>query len=273
MELLIAGGDRRHLLLGELARARGWRVMSLGLPGASAGAGRADVAVLPAPYAKGGYINAPLVSDAPRVEELEAHLKPGARVYAGSPDEALCALARAQGWQIIDLYADEAFARRNALASAEGAVFAAMRERDALIAGERCLVTGFGRLGQMIALTLKGLGARVRVAARREASRALAQCMGLEAVDLGALPIALKDVRLIFNTVPARLLDARALKCVDAGALIIETASAPYGVDFDAARELGVRALRESGIPGRYCPRTAAALILDALEAAGGDIA
>ena len=268
MELLIAGGDRRHELLCELARARGWHVMSLGLPGSGACAGLADVAVLPAPYARDGYINAPLSDSKLRAQDLAAHIRPGARVYCGSPDAALAELAAAHGWQVIDLYADEAFARRNALASAEGAVYAAMRERDAMISGAPCLVIGFGRLGQMLALTLKGLGARVCVAARREASRALAECMGLEAVDLGALTLALKGRELVFNTVPARVLDGRTLASVDAGALVVETASAPYGVDFDAARELGVRALREGGIPGRYCPRTAAALILDAIEAA-----
>lgn len=73
---------------------------------------------------------------------------------------------------------------------------------------------------------------------------------------------------MIFNTVPARVLDERALMHVEPGALIVETASAPYGLDFDSARELGVRALREGGIPGRYCPRTAAEIILDAIESA-----
>lgn len=268
MELLVAGGDRRHELLCELARARGWHVMSIGLPSSGAGAGRADVAVLPAPYARDGYINAPLTEVKLSIDELATHLKPGARVYCGSPDAALHELAAAHGWHIIDLYSDEAFARRNALASAEGAVYAAMRERDSMISGAECLVIGFGRLGQMLALTLKGLGAQVCVAARREASRALAQCLGLEAVELSALALALKGREVIFNTVPAQVLDGRMLACVDADALVVETASAPYGVDFDAARELGVRVLREGGIPGRYCPRSAAAIILDSLEAA-----
>lgn len=268
MELLVVGGDRRHELLCELARARGWHVMSIGLPGSGACASQADVAVLPAPYARDGYINAPLVDARLRVQELASHLKPGAQVYCGSPDAELRELAAAQGWRVIDLYSDEAFARRNALASAEGAIFAAMRERDSMISGADCLVIGFGRLGQMLALTLRGMGARVRVAARREASRALAECLGLEAVELNALALALKGRALVFNTVPAKVLDGRALACVDADALVIETASAPYGVDFDAARELGVHVLREGGIPGRYCPRTAAAIILDSLEAA-----
>lgn len=268
MELLVAGGDRRHELLCELARRRGWHVMSMGLPTSGVCASVADTAVLPTPYARDGYIPAPLVREAPRIEDIVPHLRAGARVYCGGVDEALEKLARTHGWKVIDLYADEAFARRNALPSAEGAIYAAMRERDAMLAGSECLVIGFGRLGQMLALELKGLGARVCVAARREESRALAACMGCETVAIEALSPALRGREVIFNTVPARVLDERALMHVDTGALIVETASAPYGVDFVSARALGVRALREGGIPGRYCPRTAAALILDAIESA-----
>lgn len=266
MRLLVAGGDRRHELLCGLARGRGWHVMSMGLPDSAVCAGEADAVVLPMPYARDGYIPAPLVPQAPRLLDIVPMVKPGARVYCGGADAALEELARTNGWRVTDLYADEAFARRNALPSAEGAIYAAMRERDAMIAGSDCLVVGFGRIGQMLALDLKGLGAHVCVAARREESRALAQCIGCETVSTDALELALKGRSVIFNTVPDRLLDERALMSVDADALVIETASAPYGVDFECARALGVRTLREGGIPGRYCPRTAAAIILDAIE-------
>ena len=108
--------------------------------------------------------------------------------------------------------------------------------------------------------------AHVRVAARREASRALAGVMGCETAAMDALYIAVKGMSAVFNTVPARVIDERTLLNMDAGAIIVETASAPYGVDFESARALGVRVLKEGGIPGRYCPRTAAAIILDAIE-------
>lgn len=272
MEMLIAGGDRRHELLCELARMRGWHVMSMGLPGSAPCAGRAQVVVLPMPCARAGYIPAPLVERALRLDDIVPHVAEGARVYCGGVCDELRELAKEYDWRIIDMYADEAFARRNALLSAEGAVYAAMRERDAALAGSLCLIVGFGRIGQMLAMQLMGLGARVRVAARREESRALAQCMGCEAVDTDALELAVGGCGVIFNTVPVRILDERVLLRVDAGALIVETASAPYGVDFDCARALGVRALREGGIPGRYCPRTAAAVMLDAIESVREEI-
>ena len=266
MELLVVGGDKRHAALFELAQARGWHVMSMGLPGSMPCAVQADVAVLPMPYARDGRVPAPLCSDAPDIRDVMEHVKPGARVYCGGADEALSALVQEKQLKIIDLYKDEAFARRNALSSAEGAIYALMRERDEMVAGADVLIVGFGRLGQALALMLTGMGARVRVAARREESRALAEVMGCEPVPMDALHIAVKGMSAIFNTVPACVIDDRTLLSMDADAIIVETASAPYGVDFDSARALGVRVLKEGSIPGRYCPRTAAAIMLDAIE-------
>ena len=130
MELLVVGGDKRHAALCELARARGWHVMSMGLPGSLPCAGLADAAVLPMPYAREGRVPAPLLSDAPDIVSVLEHVRPGARVYCGGADEALNMLAQEKQLKIIDLYKDEAFARRGALPSAEGAIYALMRERD-----------------------------------------------------------------------------------------------------------------------------------------------
>ena len=63
-----------------------------------------------------------------------------------------------------------------------------------------------------------------------------------------------------------RVLDERRLRALDEDAMVIDLSSAPYGVDLDAARRMGVRAWREPGLPGRYCPQSAAEAILRAIE-------
>ena len=47
---------------------------------------------------------------------------------------------------------------------------------------------------------------------------------------------------------------------------VMDLASPPYGVDLVAAQCLGVRAWRESGVPGRYCPLAAARAMADAID-------
>ena len=50
------------------------------------------------------------------------------------------------------------------------------------------------------------------------------------------------------------------------GAFAMELASAPYGIDFEAAKRLDVTAWIEGGLPGRMAPKSAAAAMLSLIE-------
>ena len=49
------------------------------------------------------------------------------------------------------------------------------------------------------------------------------------------------------------------------GALVLDLASPPYGVDLEAAEKLNFEARREPGLPGRYCPMSAARALYNAV--------
>ena len=68
---------------------------------------------------------------------------------------------------------------------------------------------------------------------------------------------------MIFNTVPALILDAGRLERTKAECVILDLAALPGGVDLDAARRLGRRVIRAGGLPGIVAPRAAAAAIRD----------
>ena len=53
------------------------------------------------------------------------------------------------------------------------------------------------------------------------------------------------------------------LSRVSKEARIIDLASAPFGLDFEEAREFGVYAECASGLPGRYFPETAGYAVAD----------
>lgn len=69
----------------------------------------------------------------------------------------------------------------------------------------------------------------------------------------------------MINTVPALLLNREALKQLKPDCLVIDLASKPGGVDFDAARELGIRVIWALSLPGKVAPVTAALAIRDTL--------
>ena len=141
--------------------------------------------------------------------------------------------------------------------TAEGAIQIALEELPITLHGARALVVGYGRLGRALAPRLSALGARVSVAARKWEDLAWIEAAGYTAEHTGELEGWLCGYDLIVNTVPARVLDAAALAELKPGCLVIDLASKPGGVDFDAAARLGVRAIWALSLPGKVAPVTA----------------
>ena len=141
--------------------------------------------------------------------------------------------------------------------TAEGAIQLAMEELPITLHGARVLVIGYGRLGRVLADRLAGLKARVSVAARRYADLAWAENCGYGVEHTGQLAGWLCGYDLVVNTVPVRVLREAELADLKPGCLVIDLASKPGGVDFDAAARLGVKAFWALSLPGKVAPVTA----------------
>jgi len=198
------------------------------------------------------------------LRELLAMARPDARVFLCGPGSTEIDDAR-----IVDLWRDEALLRENAYLTAEGAVAAAMGRGGACIRGMKCAVIGWGRVGSAAAELLVAMGARAVVVSGSQAHRNRAVERGVEAVPPEALGEALTGARLVLSTAPALVLDGAALEYADPAAMIIDLASPPYGVDLQAAWAQGLRAWREPGLPGRYCPESAGLALMRAMERSG----
>ena len=194
--------------------------------------------------------------------EVMEHLAPGSSLLLCGPK-----FPQRRRWdlQYVNLWADERLLRENAYLTAEAAVGEAMRRGRRAMAGARCAVIGYGRIGRALTEILLNLGAEVTVVSGREAKRAAARALGAKAVAMEDVAAALPGQELIFSTPPATVIDEEALKCVEADALLMDLASPPYGFDLDAARGLNLHASREPGLPGRCCPLSAARAIYSAV--------
>lgn len=193
-------------------------------------------------------------------EEVFHNIRPGSVLLLcgpGFPGEKRWDL------QYVNLWEDEELLTENAYLTAEGAVASAMSRTAYGLQGEKCLVVGYGRIGRALADILTGIGAHTAVYSHSAQKYAQIRTAGAEVcTDLSE---ALKGRRFIFSTPPAQLIGPELLDVIDRDALIIDLASPPYGVDMDAALERGLHAIREPGLPGRYCPVSAARAILNAV--------
>ena len=260
MRLLLVGRDARFAWAARLAASRGLEAAVTGqeksgfpLPRADERfISEADAVIMANPWraAFSGPISAEAIMDM---------MKPGAALILpddmGAPDDAPTHLC---------LSDDEDYVLANAILTAEGAVYSAMGALPCAIRDTRALVIGYGRIGRRTARLLTALGASVTVAARRESARREAEAAGAAACSLEEMAGRLRHWRLIISTIPAPVLPDALLREIGPEALLMDVASPPYGFSLERARALGLKAARENGLPGRYCPESAGRLLLDA---------
>ena len=117
----------------------------------------------------------------------------------------------------------------------------------------------------MLSEKLSCLGANVTVMARSQKDLAWCSVCGYSLVKPSGLREVLKEQNIIFNTVPALILNSELLQYVGRGTLIIDLASAPGGVDLACAKKLQIKAVKALSLPGKTAPKSAAEIIKDTI--------
>ena len=166
--------------------------------------------------------------------------------------------------QIFDYLDREELAVLNAVPTAEGAVEIAMRNYQKTINSSSCLVAGYGRIGRVLAKMLCGMGAKVYVSARRKDSLAWIRLGGYTPVEHSDI-INSGEFDIIFNTVPALILDAHIMAKIAVRSLIIDLASQPGGVDFESAKRMGIKTVHALSLPGKTAPKTSGEIIKETI--------
>ena len=268
----ILGGDLRQVCLARLLSEDGWMVTTWGLEkgGGDGGAPldqalEGDILLLPMPVCRNGMLHLPLTDTELEAERLWARLRYDQLLLGGMTGNLSRRLMADYGLTLLDYYDREETQVANAVPTAEGALQLAMESTDRTLHSSRCLIIGYGRIGRLLADRLLALGAEVTVSARKYGDLAWIEAWGCRSVQTGALTGQLDRFDLIFNTAPALILDGTRLRETREDCVIIDLASAPGGVDLEAAKRLSRQAIPAPGLPGKVAPRTAAAAIRDSV--------
>jgi dipicolinate synthase subunit A len=281
LTFLVAGGDLRYITLAsKLAENKENIVNAVGFdPGAfSIGSSntrltanihtlseRADFLVLPIPVSVDGEnVNAPFYSKQLPIAELVPFVKNGGKVFGARFGDELTALFEKAGLSVVDYSEREDFAVMNAVATAEGAIQVAMEELDCTVSSRKILVLGMGRIAKTLLKMLRAFSPEVTAAARKTSDIAWAEILGGKGVHLGDLfenTPALGEYDLIFNTIPNMVLNEERLCKLSKHTLIIDLASRPGGVDFAAAKRLGLKTRWALSVPGKVAPVTSGCVI------------
>ena len=280
----ILGGDLRIIFLSQMLAKDGYKVYTYGIEKADTYdldesivkcetqdilLKNCDNIISGIPFSKDGiYINAPFSDNKILIDAVFSSFK-NKSLIAGSIKQDIKEKGLKNEINIIDLMEDEALTILNVIPTVEGALQVAMENTSFTIHGSKCLVLGFGRIGKLLSKTLKNLGANVGCMARKQRDLAWIKACCYKDIYINDLSKNLNDYDIIFNTIPALILDDEKLKILkdkNNNVTIIELASKPGGIDTKKAKEYNLKVIDALGLPGKVAPFTSAKYIKQSLD-------
>lgn len=260
MKITVLRGDPRLASAAEELARRGYSVLSAD---PEERLDTSDLLLLPVPATRDG-VHLLRAASEPPFPLAEVLARSPSRIFGGGFPADVMLAARRSGREVTDLLSIPAFVEENAVLTAEAALAVGMQASGLSYRALPVAVLGYGRIGAALTRRLVLLGARVTVFARREESRRRARTDGAAAYDPAALAAHLVGARLLFNTVPARLLTESSLTALGRCA-IVELASGRDNIPAPPAG-CGVTVTVAHGLPGRMLPRSAGCAIAHTLD-------
>lgn len=281
-DIAVIGGDLRLAYMASVLSERGYKVICYGIAACvedmdsehpcsyceslKEAVESADILVAGIPFLKKERIFAMEELEDLRPERLYQYMRKGQCLFAGVIPADYREKCLEKEVTCFDFMQDEALAVFNAIATAEGAILEAIRNQETNLHGSNCLVLGYGRCGKVLAQKLKGLSAEVTVCCRNEEQLAYADAFGMQTISLHNLEEQVQNYEYIFNTIPQVILRRNILKKMRRDVLMIDLASKEGGIDYHAAKTLGLKAMLCPGLPGKYAPKVSAKGLVDYVE-------
>jgi dipicolinate synthase subunit A len=260
------GGDTREQEIARPAAATGADVRVHGFPWPEGGIPNvrsisdpaavldgARIALFPIPgISAGGALFAP-AAQKPIIPDhaMLRGMAPKAHVILGWADANLKAHCEKLGITIHEYEWDRSLMLQRTPAIIEGLLKIVIENTDITIHNANACVVGQGTIGAVLARYLVALGAHTHVVARNPEQRSAAFVAGATPHVLEELSEVAPDLDLLFSTVPSRVIDHDILSRLPKSALIVDLAAPPGGVNFDAAKSLGLKAIWGRGLGSR----------------------
>ena len=276
----ILGGDLRIIFLSQILEKEGYNVYTYGIENFEFINSNirkcktigeicryCDTIISGIPFSKDGIlVNAPFSNNSIFIDDILKNLN-SKTIIVGAIKKELQYKAIKNKIKIEDLMEDEKLTILNVIPTVEGAIQVAMQNTEYTIHNSKCLVLGFGRIGKLLSKQLKSLGANVSCMARKDKDLAWISAYGYTGIHLNNLNKNLDQYDIIFNTIPALILDEEKIKKIkNSNTVVIELASKPGGIDYEKAKKYNLKVIEALGLPGKTAPLTSAKYIRETLE-------
>ena len=225
-----------------------------------------DIIIAPIPFSKNNIeINSAYSDKKVTIQDLIKNMQ-NKVLIAGSVNQKIYEQAEKSNVKIIDIMQNEKLTILNTIATAEGAIQRLISNTDIILHGAKILILGYGRVAKTLAQKLKGLDSKVTISARKEEALTWGYTYGFDVVNINNIDNVLQNYDIIINTVPELILGKKQLRIIKKETYLLDLASMPGGIDFEEAKQKGIKAELALGLPGKYAPYTTAKFIKELLE-------
>ena len=277
--ILVVGGDLRNVHLAKLLSTNNI-VYTIGLEKAESLKKNAvsmkflvkndlvfDYIIFPMPVGVDDVIvNTPFSDDIIKIDDILDFSVARTHILGGKLTDKFRQKLETMRLSYTDYLLREELAILNAVPTAEGALQIAMQELATTLYDLDVLIIGYGRIAKVLSNRLSSMGANVTISARKFSDIAWIQVNGFSSIHTNDLCQVVKKQQLIFNTVPATILDEHLLDQLQKDCLVIDLASKPGGIDFETAKKLGLKTIWALSLPGKVAPISAGKIIFDTIQ-------
>ncbi len=250
MKVHIIGEDSRSQNLRKLYKKESSNILN------------ADIIFCPIPFTRD---NVTINTTNIKIEELLKNVS-GKILVSGVIKDDIRETLKSKNIRYIDVMEYEEFSILNAQATSEGAIKKAIEMTDKTLNDSNILILGYGRIGKMLAHNLSGFTSKIFVEARKEKDIALIKTMGYNEISLDVLDKYLKDMDIIFNTIPSLILDKNRVDMLKEDVCLIDLASAPGGIDFEQCASRKINTCWYLAVPSKDSPLSAAMYIKNTVD-------
>lgn len=278
LRYLIIGGDDRFIELANLYKKNRYDVSIFGFELADIktikhydnideAVDKSNIIICPLPLAKDGTkLNTYYSKNDIEIEELLNKVTDEKILFVGAVNNYSKTVADKYKVSYIDYYIDESYQILNTIPTAEGALAIMINETSITLFESNVLILGYGRIGKVLSEYIKALGANVYVEARKEKDLTWITSKRMKAVPLSNLKEYIEDMDIIVNTIPSLIIDQSLLDMVKKDAFLLDLASKPGGINFEYAKEKGIKTIHALSIPGKIASKSAAQYIYDTIN-------
>ncbi len=255
LKIIVLGGDERQKYLTENLKAKGYNTEHIFTKeNLKEKINSSDYVVLPLPSTKDKItVFNTLSDDKIYISDLQEYIK-NQKVFT-------CKLML-EGKNCRDYSILDSFAIKNAVPTAEGAIALAVLHSKKTLFSNKALIIGNGRIGKILSIMLKNMGADVTVSARKESDLSFIEAFNMKNIRTSDINSVASQFDFVFNTVDFPVIDTEFLRGMKKDALLIELASHPGGIYGDKAAAK-CEIINAQGLPGKYSPITAAEILTD----------